>query len=173
MGDIKPPPRVRSDAKSVPEATGKGISRLIAPLALLVALIGVGLAAWSLISPPSDARAGGQLSGDPKARVCNAFNVVSKAVQVQTHADLGPDPVAQTGVAANARLAMVGGGEYLRSQLDSETPSELADAVGSFASNLQDIGMNALAEVPGTDPSQAARLSDGEAGMKQIADLCK
>ena len=33
--------------------------------------------------------------------------------------------------------------------------------------------MNALAEVPGTDPAQAARLSEGEASRNQIAVLCK
>ena len=61
-------------------------------------------------------------------------------MQIQTHVDLGPDPVAQKGVAANARLAMVGGGEYLLSHLDPKTPPELADAVRSFANNLKTSG---------------------------------
>ena len=77
--------------------------------------------------------------------MCAAFDTVSKAVQLQTHADLGPDPIAQTAVAGNARLSLIGGGEYLLSRLDDQTPPELADAVRLFANNLEDIGINALA----------------------------
>ena len=91
---------------------------------------------------------------------------------MQTHVDLGPDPVAQKAVAGNARLALVGGGEYLLRHLDPKTPPELADAVRSFANNLEDIGMNALAEVPGNDPAQAARLSEGEAGAESDSRSC-
>jgi hypothetical protein len=49
----------------------------------------------------------------------------------------------------------------------------LGDAVRSFATNLQAIGMNALADVPNTGPAQAARPRDGEASRIQIAQLCK
>jgi len=148
-------------------------SRWAAPVALLVALVAVGIAVWALLSASPKAPAVAQQDGDPKARICKAFEVVTQAVQIQTHADLGPDPVAQKAVGANGRLAMVGGGAYLLNHLDPQTPSDLADAVRSFANDLQDIGMNALAEVPGSDPAQAARLSDGEAKRNQIADLCK
>ena len=153
--------------------TWQKLSVWTGPLALLLALIAVALAAWALVSAPSEAPAAGQQDGDPKARACSAFDTVSNAVQIQTHADLGPDPIAQKAVAGNARLALVGGGEYLLSHLDPKTPPELADGIRSFANNLQDIGMTALAEVPSTDPAQAARLSEGEASRNQIADLCK
>jgi hypothetical protein len=76
-------------------------------------------------------------------------------------------------VAGNARLALIGGGQYLLNRLDSATPRELADAVRSFANDLQDVGMNQLAEVSNDDPTQAARLSEAEAVTKQIGDLCK
>ena len=33
--------------------------------------------------------------------------------------------------------------------------------------------LNALADVPNTDPAQAARLRDGEASRIRIAQLCK
>jgi hypothetical protein len=33
--------------------------------------------------------------------------------------------------------------------------------------------MNALADVPNTDPAQAARLRDGEASRIRLAQLCK
>ena len=138
---------------------GGALSRWFAPAALLVAVVAVALAIWALTSASSNAPAAAKLAGDPKMRVCTAFDTVSKAVQLQTHADLGPDPVAQSAVAGNARLALVGGGQYLLSRLDSETPPELADAVSSFAHELQDIGMYALAGVPNSDSVQAGRLA--------------
>jgi hypothetical protein len=171
MANTRPEAKVPSYGKPAAQPTWQ--SRWAAPVALLIALIAVGLAVWALLSASSKAPAAAQQAGDPKARVCKAFEIVSQAVQIQTHADLGPDPVAQNGVAANARLAMVGGGDYLLSHLDPKTPPELADAVRSFANDLQDIGINALAEVPASDPAQAARLSEGEAGSNKIADLCK
>lgn len=106
-------------------------------------------------------------------RVCNAFETVARGVALQTHNDLGADPIAQAAVASNARLALVGGGDYLLRQLDANTPAQLADAVRSFARDLQDIGMNALAGVQNSDPGQAARLAEGDSARKQVADLCK
>lgn len=162
-----------SHAMSAARTTGQKLSGWTGPVALLIALIAVALACWALVSAPSEAPAAAQQEGDPKARACSAFDTVSNAVRIQTHADLGPDPIAQQAVAGNARLAMVGGGEYLLSHLDPKTPPELADAIRAFANNLRDIGMSALGDVPATDPAQAARLSEGEASRKQIAILCK
>ena len=76
-------------------------------------------------------------------------------------------------MAGNARLSLVGGGEYLRSRLDDQTPPDLAEAVRLFANNLDEIGMNALAGATNDDPQQAARLSAGEDGRNKIAGLCK
>jgi hypothetical protein len=136
-------------------------------------VVAVVLAIWALTSASPNAPAATKQAGDPKMRVCTAFDTVSKAVSGQTHADLGPDPVAQTAVAGNARLALVGGGQYLLSRLDSATPPELADAVRPFAYDLQDIGINALAGVPNTDPDQSARLTQADSARKQVVDLCK
>ena len=74
--------------------------------------------------------------------------MVRKAVSVQTNIDLGPDVVAKEAVAANARLATLGGSQYLLSRLDPATPADLADAVRSFANNLQDVAMDQLVGVP-------------------------
>lgn len=150
-----------------------GGPRWLAPAALLVAVIAVGLSIWALVSASSGNSAAGTLPGDPKMRVCTAFDTVSKAVSGQTHNDLGPDPVAQAAVAGNARLALVGGGQYLLTLLDSETPSQLADPVRSFAHDLQEIGMYALAGVPNAESQQAARLTQADLVRKQIIDVCK
>ncbi len=138
-----------------------------------IALAALGVAAWAVVLawPQKDATV--QPTAESKQKVCAAFETVSKAVQLQTHADLGPDPVAQTAVAGNARLALIGGGEYLLSRLDDQTPPDLAEAVRLFANNLEDIGVNALAGATNEDPQQAARLTAGEDGRNKVADLCK
>ena len=172
MADTEPDEQPQTHAKPSVDATGGG-ARWVALLSLIVALTAVGVAAWALVMAwPQDAETE-QPTAESKVKVCAAFDTVSRAVQLQTHADLGPDPIAQTAVAGNARLALIGGGEYLLSRLDGQTPPELADAVRSFANNLDDIGMNALAGTTNEDPQQAARLTAGEAGRKKIADLCK
>lgn len=144
----------------------------VSPLALVVALIAAGLAGWALLRPaPSNpAPAAAPQTGDPKANACEAYRTVSAAVSLQTHADPGAEV---QGVAANARLAMSGGATYLLAHLSPATPGELADAIRSFATGLQDISMNALAGVPNTDPKQAERLSNAEAANSRIAELCK
>jgi hypothetical protein len=114
-----------------------------------------------------------QQSDDAKAGVCAAFDMVRKAVSTQTNIDLGPDPVAREAVAANARLATLGGGAYLLSRLNPATPRELLDAVRSFANNLQDIGLNQLVGASNTDPTVAALLNEAQSASRQIADMCK
>ena len=156
-------------------------SRWVAQAALAIAVIAIGLAIWALVHSRGEPAVNtqqapavnAQQSDDAKARVCVAFDTVRKAVSMQTNADLGRDPVAREAVAANARLAILGGGEYLLSRLDPATPTELADAVRSFADNLQDVGMNQLSGVPTTDPTLAAQLSKVQEASQQIADMCK
>ena len=130
------------------------------------------IAVWALISAQSSDAAPAALPGDPKARVCEAFDTVSKAVPLQTNNDLGTNPVAEAAVAGNARLALFGGGQYLLNSLDSETPKELADPVRSFGTTLQEIGMNALAGLTNSDPDQVTRLAEGDATRQLIVDMC-
>lgn len=146
---------------------------MIALLSLVVAITAVGVAAWAIVVAWPQKEEAPEPSAESKQQVCGAFDTVSRAVQLQTHADLGPDPVAQTAVASNARLSLIGGGEYLLSRLDDQTPPELADAVRRFANNLEEIGVNALAGATNEDPQQAARLTAGEEGRAKVADLCK
>ena len=140
---------------------------------LFIALAAIGIAAWAMVIvwPQKDAKV--QPTAESKQKVCAAFDTVSKAVQLQTHAELGPDPIAQTAVASNARLSLIGGGDVLLSRLDEQTPPDLAEAVRLFANNLQDIGINALAGATNDDPQQAARLTAGEDGRNKVAELCK
>ena len=145
----------------------------LAPVALVVALIAAGLAGWALLRPapkPPAPAAASQQTGDPKTNACAAYRTVSSAVSLQSHADPGGEV---QGVAANARLAMSGGSTYLLAQLNPSTPADLADAIRSFATGLQDISINALAGVANSDPAQAERLRSAEATNTKIAELCK
>jgi hypothetical protein len=173
------PPATESKVSREPQRIASPpLPRWIAPAALLVAVVAVALAIWALMSGGNGsasavAPTAGTEGGDPKASVCGAFNTVSKAIPLQTHNDLGPDPVAQAAVAGNARLALFGGGQYLLNHLNSDTPSDIADPVRSFGTKLQTIGMNALAGVTNTDPAQAALLADADASRQQVVEVCK
>ena len=152
-----------------------GLSRWVAPLALVIALIAAAGAGWALFRPAHDGTSttAEAPAGDAKANACSAFKTVSTAVALQTHGDAGPEPAGVLAVAANARLAMAGGATYLLARTGPGTPKDLSDAIHSFATGLQDIAMNALAGVGNDDPAQAARLRDAEATNTRIAELCK
>lgn len=146
--------------------------RWVAPAALVIAMIAVGLAAWALVQSPAEPAVDAQQSEAAKARVCDAFDIVLKAVSMQTNADLGADPVARQAVAANARLATLGGGEYLLSRLGPATPNDLADAVRTFANDIQDVGMNQLVGISNADPQVAALLGTAQDASERIARMC-
>lgn len=158
----------------VPQKVTRQTSPLT-PIALVVALIAVGIAVWALVSVPEQASAasdGTPLTGDAKDRVCTAGHVVAMAVQVQTNANIGPEPAAVEAVAANARLAMLGGGDYLLSQIGTDTPADLADAARSFGNTLQQLGVNILAGVSNDDELQAGRYRAAEEARNKLAKIC-
>jgi hypothetical protein len=171
MPDTEPAAQAKRDTSSEPATPT--LSRWAAPAALVLAVIAIGVAIWALVRAPGEPAVAAKQSDDAKAQVCGAFDTVRKAVSVQTNADLGPDPIAKEAVAANARLATLGGGEYLLSRLDPGTPLELADAVRSFANNLQDIGMSQLVGVPANDATLTVRANEVQAGSEKIAGMCK
>ncbi|MGB3230695.1 MAG: hypothetical protein WA944_20985 [Mycobacterium sp.] len=146
----------------------------IAPAALVLAVIAVALAVWGLVRSPSSGSS--SVSAEPSAEaeteVCAAFELVRNAVSLQTNVDLGTDRVATQTVAANARLATLGGGQFLLSRLDDAVPAELADEVRAFANNLEYIGMGQLAGASSQDAAQTTRLNDAQASAERIAELC-
>lgn len=144
--------------------------------ALAVAIAALGVAAWALATSRSGINAAeapkGQ-TGDAKEEVCGAFELVRTAVTLQTNLDLGTDPVAMQAVAANARLASLGGGQFLLGKLNADVPSELAVAVRSFAGNLEYIGVSQLAGERVEDPAQSNRMNDAQGAANRIVELCK
>jgi hypothetical protein len=164
----------------MPESTGSSRGFSLSVLALVVALVAVGLAVWTLLREPSDTETAqvytGEPSADAKGNICQAFNVVRNGVQINTNLQPPGGPEDVTGamaVAANARLALYDGGQYLLARLEPGTPPELADAVRKFANNLMDIGARSTSGIPNSDPDQAGRLTEADAANATITDLCK
>lgn len=161
------------------EPTGSSRGFVISVLALVVALAAAGLAVWGLMKGPSKEEAQvftGTTTDDPKGSICEAFTVIRNGVQINTNLQPPGGPEDVTGsmaVAANARVALYDGGQYLLARLQPGTPTELADAVRSFANNLMDIGARSTSGIPNTDPGQAARLKQADEANAKITELCK
>jgi hypothetical protein len=161
---------------------------VVSILALIVALAAIGVAVWALVKQPSSspssptesAQSGsvftGTTSDDPKNSVCQAFTLVRNGVSLNTNLQPAGGPSDVTGVlavAANARISLFDGGQYLLARLQPDTPSELADAVRKFGNQLMDIGARSVAGIANADPDQAARLKDADVSNATIANLCK
>jgi hypothetical protein len=144
----------------------------------IIALIAISLAAWALMrpAPGSDPDYSDAQRADAKTKVCAAFDVVRRGVNVNTSLSVpgGRDDVAGSlAVAANARLSAYVGGLYLLDRLDPATPPETAGPIRGFANLLTDIGAAATAGASDSDPDQAARLKDADAANTKIGGLCK
>jgi hypothetical protein len=76
-------------------------------------------------------------------------------------------------VLANARLALIGGGAYLRDRLAAEpaAPADLAKAVDSLANTIEQLGVNYMAGA--ADGVQNPLRHDLIAQIGQVNDLCK
>lgn len=178
--EVSPESNPEPKVSRVPQKVSRQTSPLT-PIALVLALIAVGIAVYAVVRSPEPASVavsatgegtGTPLSGDAKDRVCTAGHVVAQAVQLQTNANIGSEPAAIEAVAGNARLAMLGGGDYLLSQIGTDTPADLADAARSFGNVLQQLGINALAGVTNGDKLQAGRYRTAEESRNKLARLC-
>lgn len=139
--------------------------------ALALAVIAVALAALAYFHPAHKSPSVAQQGGDAKANVCSAFANARKAVVLNTHLQ-SPSPDAQLAVAANARLALIGGGGYLRDRLaaNTATPADLANAVNSLATTIEQLGINYLTEA-GNDVQNPLRENLNNE-ITQIDKLC-
>jgi hypothetical protein len=164
-GAVVPPPPQRS--------------RLLPATALVIALAALALSGWAVW------RTFAQTATEPeytqaqrdqaKQSVCAAAELVRKGVALNT-SEPSPaasgDVIGSLAVAANARLSLFEGGQYLRARLGPAVPTALSDAVGELADGLMDIGAAATAGAVNTDSDQAARLRDAEAADGRVRELC-
>ena len=148
--------------------------RSIAFAALVIAVIAAALAIAAWVRPGASHSFSDQQSAQAKANVCSAWAPVRKSVWEGTPNPRPGDPVAADVVAANVRLAMLGGGSYLKETLAAEpaAPADLAKAVNSVANTLQRMGINYLART--ATPAVIAPLTrDLNSEGAQIDGLCK
>jgi len=169
------------DSSSDLDEAGHGPGRVVgprwvAPVGLAIGVLALMLTLVQWVYPPSRGGAAASFSGqqikDAKTRVCASYKTVHRAVSLNTHLEPSPDNGPLT-VATSARLALYGGGGYLRDLLAREqaTPADLAKAVNSLATTLQDLGINYLADVPGFVQDQVRHNLDGQ--LEEVDGLCK
>jgi hypothetical protein len=140
--------------------------------ALAIAVLAVILAALAYFVPAhNSASATAQQGGDAKANVCAAYAATRKAVVLNTHMQ-SPNPDSQFAVAANARLALIGGGAYLSQRLAANTaaPSDLANAANSLANTIQQLGINYLNQAPASVQDPVRKDLTNE--LSQLDKLC-
>ena len=146
-------------------------------VALVVAIAAAGLAGWALLdgSGTSEPSYTDTQRAEAKVKACTAMDVVRRGVSINTNLQPGgglEDVMGSQAAAANARVALYDGGQYLLARLDPATPADLADAVRKFANHLMDIGAASTAGAQNEDPEQAARLRDADSTNATITELC-
>jgi len=150
------------------------VSRVLTYATLALAVIAVTLAALAYFRPQHHSASVAQQGGDAKANVCAAFGSARKAVVINTHLQSpNPnDPIGQMSVAANARLALIGSGSYLRERLAANTaaPADLANAADSFANTIQQLGINYLTEA--APEIQEPLRADLDSQIQKIQKMC-
>ena len=149
-------------------------------ITLVIALAALGLAGWTAFRPKPPGAGepvytGAQVA-DARAASCAAVDLVRQGISLNTNLQTpgGEADVAGTlAIAANARVSLADGGQYLIDRLNPATPAALADDVRTFGNTLMDIGAASIAGALNTDPDQAARLRDADALNVKIGEACK
>lgn len=154
--------------------------RALSVVALVVAVVAGGLAGWALLRPVLSSSQEPEFTEEQRteanAKLCKAYDIVRRGVTLNTN-QVNPggreDAIGALAVAANARVSLYDGGQYLLARIDPANSADLADAVSEFGNVLMDIGAASTARIPNSDPDQAARLRDGDGLNVTIGELCK
>jgi hypothetical protein len=163
-----------SSKKPVPVLRWSDASRWPTYAALAIAVIAVVLAALAYFHPAHKGASAAQQGGDAKANVCAAYAAAHKAVVINTHLQSPNihDPIAELSVATNARLALIGGGVYLRERIaaNAAAPADLANAADSMANTIEQLGMNYLTQAGAA--AQDPLRHDLDSQITQLDKLC-
>ncbi|TDH47910.1 hypothetical protein E2F47_26035 [Mycobacterium eburneum] len=154
----------------------------MASLVVALVAVGVAIAAWlrpvpesSPPPPPSEPTYSDQQIAKAKANVCEAYNTVSHAVLVNTHRPnpVPGDDVGALAAAANGRLALYAGGDYLLDRLAANpaAPGGLVKAIRSLANQSKEIGIAFLADEPDSVQEPLRRALDAD--VATIDGLCQ
>ena len=146
-------------------------------VAMVLAVSALAAAGWAVLRESAgDTDVFGADQRDAAAaKACAAFHTVRHGADLNTNSagTGGPDDAVGTvAVAANARLSLLSGGQYLISRTDPATPPGLATEIRYFANTLMDIGAASIAGVKTTDPEQVTRLQDAQALSITVNTQC-
>lgn len=161
-----------SSTKVAPTESESSASHWLAYVTAALAVIAVALAALAYFHP-AHSRGNGtpQQSGDAKINVCAAYATAHKAVVINTHLQ-SPNPDLQLAIAANARLALLGGGAYLRDRINANTaaPADIVSAAGNVATTIEQLGINYLTDAA-PDIQNAVR-KELDSQIAEMGKLC-
>ncbi|WP_197379225.1 hypothetical protein [Mycolicibacterium mengxianglii] len=148
---------------------------LLASLALVIACAALGLWVYTWLQSRETQEYTLEQQAAAKATACSAYSTVRTGVATNTN--LTPpggegDVTGALAVAANARVALISGGEYVLNRLDPATPAQLADPLRQFGNALMDFGAAATAGALNTDPGQAALLQQIDGLNATLGQLC-
>jgi hypothetical protein len=184
MSDVSVPDSVEAvDSPDSPSTTSTqsflksthGLPNWLTFAALALALVAVAFSVFGWFLPTSNSdKFSAEQAADAKKQICQVSTSVRRAVVVTTNG-AGPahrDPSGAVAVEVNSRLALLGGGTYLQTQLAKQpaTPADLAKAVDSLANTLQELGIGYLAQAPNTANKQLrGELNNG---LERVNKLC-
>lgn len=146
--------------------------------ALVIAVIAVVLAVIGWFRPSTGpGKFSGQESQDAKTHICEVTGTVRQATSINTNMSnpVPGDPIGGLAVAANARLALLGGGEYVLARLEAEpaTPADLSKAASAMAKTMQELGINYLAGAAADSSVQQPLRDSLSSQIAELDQLCQ
>lgn len=148
---------------------------MLAVFALVIALAALALSGWTWWQSRTAPSYSPEQQSAAQESICRAFASVRTGVATNTHlaAPGGDgDVTGSLAAAANARGALMDGGQYLLARLEPATPPDLADTVRRFANGLLDFGAAATAGAQNSDPEQAGRQRDLDTLSGSLSQMC-
>jgi hypothetical protein len=177
-----PPPSPTPAQWPTSPVAPKRPSRSLAIASIAIALVALGVAIGSWFRPipdgkpspaPSASTFTDQQIAAAKTKVCAIYQKVHQAVLVNTGRSGGTDQTAVLGLAANARIALYNGGDYLLRTLADEpaTPSDLVAAVRKLANSYQELAIGYMAEASQSETDSS--LHAGDEPNSTLSGICK
>lgn len=151
-------------------------STAFAVIACLIAVAALALVGWTWWQAHTEPTYDAADQTIAKEAACAAYTQVRTGVATNTHLESpgGDDDVTGVlAVAANARVALLGGGQYVLTSVQPATPPELAESLRQFGMKLMQFGAAATAGAPDDDPGQQALKRDLDGLNATLDALCR
>lgn len=178
--ETSPASKAPKSGAGFPGATdGKaGLPPVLTLAALALSVVAVILGVVGIFKPSTGpGKFNDDQRSDAKTAMCAAQSTVRQATGINTNMvnPVPGDPAGDLAVAANARLALYGGGGFLHNQLEATpaTPADLAKAVGEMATTMQTLSINYLAGASPNDSVQAPLRDSLKAEIAELDNLCQ